>query len=256
MQRNEFPEIIQRYIRNMTCIKDTLGCSEASVYCFTNYDKILYLKVEKINIEFEHEQKIMKWLYERLPAPKIIAQCREQGYDYLLMTKAFGEMACSEKYLNNPEKLVSMLAEGIKMLQKIDISDCPFECSLKNKLHIAKKRIDNNEIDMSDWEENTLYSSPKELYDYLVANQPKEELVFSHGDYCLPNVFFDNDNVTGFIDLGRAGIADKWQDIALCFRSLEHNLKSDEYTSLLFECLNIEPDYEKINYYILLDELF
>ncbi len=75
-------------------------------------------------------------------------------------------------------------------------------------------------------------------------------------DYCLPNVFFHKGKVTGFIDLGRAGISDKCQDIALCVRSLEHNLKNKKYTDLLFQCLNIEPNYEKINYYILLDELF
>ncbi len=256
MQNNEFPKIMQQYIKGMTCSKDSLGCSEASVYCFTNYDNILYLKVEKINPEFEHEQKIMEWLQERLHVPQIVAQCREQGYDYLLMTKAVGEMACSEQHLNNPTKLVRLLATGINILQAVDISNCPFDCTLKSKLNIARQRIENNEIDMKDWEENTSYSSPKELYDYLVANQPKEELVLSHGDYCLPNVFLDNENVIGFIDLGRAGIADIWQDIALCVRSLEYNLKSKKYTDLLFECLNIKPDYEKINYYILLDELF
>ena len=54
-------------------------------------------------------------------------------------------------------------------------------------------------------------------------NQPKEELVFTHGDYCLPNSFIKDNKTVGFIDLGNAGIADKWQDLALCIRSLEHN---------------------------------
>jgi kanamycin kinase/aminoglycoside 3'-phosphotransferase-3 len=87
-------------------------------------------------------------------------------------------------------------------------------------------------------------------------NKPKEDLVFSHGDYCLPNIFLEGGEITGFIDLGRAGIADKWQDIALAIRSLEYNLKSDKYIDLFFRYLEIEPDYEKIKYYILLDELF
>lgn len=255
MKDNELPKIIQKYIKEMSCIRNTVGCSKSSVYCFSNNDKVLYLKVLKTTTEFEHEKKIMQWLQDRLPVPRIVAQCKEQGYDYLLMTKAIGEMACSEKYLNDPETLVRLLATGIKMLQGVDISECPFDCTLKNKLSIAKKRVENNEVDMSDWEENTEFSSPKDLYDYLVANQPDEELVFSHGDYCFPNVFFDNKKVTGFIDLGDAGISDKWHDIALCVRSLEHNFKSKKYTDLFFECLDIKPNYEKISYYILLDEL-
>lgn len=256
MIHNELPHIIGQHIKDMTCNKDLIGCSNASIYCYSNSDSIMYLKVERINPEFEHEQKVIHWLKDKLPVPHIIAQCRQDGYDYLLMPKAIGEMACSSKYLNTPEQLVSLLAKGINKLQDVDITDCPFEYTLQYKLDNAKKRIDNNEVDMSDWEENTLFKTPQELYDYLVENQPKEELVFSHGDYCLPNVFFHEGNVTGFIDLGRAGIADKWQDIALCVRSLEHNLNSKEYGDLLFKYLEIEPDYKKIEYYILLDELF
>lgn len=99
-----------------------------------------------------------------------------------------------------------------------------------------------------------------DLYHWLIENKPSEELCFTHGDYFLPNIFIDGNFVTGFIDLGRAGIADKWQDIALCVRSIGYNLRNcdgkDRYVDMLFEHLKIEPDWEKINYYILLDELF
>ncbi|MBQ5323467.1 MAG: hypothetical protein J6J07_08525, partial [Oscillospiraceae bacterium] len=63
---------------------------------------------------------------------------------------------------------------------------------------------------------------------------------------------------------GRMGIADRYQDIALCYRSLHHNFSgiyggkpySGYDESMLFEALGIKPDFEKIRYYILLDELF
>lgn len=252
----EFPAIIQEYIKDMVSQKDAIGCSEAQIYCFTNKSKELYLKVEKSNPEFEHERRMMKWLKGRLPVPEILATCRENGYDYLLMTKAVGEMACSKGNLNDPEALVKLLAEGIKMLQRVNISDCSFICSLKQKLKIAEERVKNGQVDLDDWEEDNQFSSPEELYEYLVSNQPEEEIVFSHGDYCLPNIFFNEGIVSGFIDLGRAGMADKWQDIALCVRSLEHNFQSNKYTDLFFQYLGIEPNYEKIKYYILLDELF
>ena len=48
--------------------------------------------------------------------------------------------------------------------------------------------------------------------------------MFVHGDFCLPNVFFADGKVSGFIDLGDAGIADRWYDIALGYRSLKHNV--------------------------------
>ena len=59
----------------------------------------------------------------------------------------------------------------------------------------------------------------------------------------------------------------RWCDIALCYRSLSHNYSgrykpipkdtvSDYDDMLLFRELGIAPDWEKIRYYILLDELF
>ena len=85
-----------------------------------------------------------------------------------------------------------------------------------------------------------------------------------HGDFCLPNIFFQGDCLSGMIDLGRAGLADRWQDIALCYRSLKHNYSGkyggkvyDNYNpDLFFDALGVEPDWEKLKYYILLDELF
>ena len=81
---------------------------------------------------------------------------------------------------------------------------------------------------------------------------------------CLPNVFLQQDKISGFIDLGRCGIADRYQDIALCYRSLVNNYQGAYggkvyptfYPERLFEKLGIEPDWEKVRYYILLDELF
>ena len=84
--------------------------------------------------------------------------------------------------------------------------------------------------------------------------------MLSHGDFCLPNVFVESQQLSGLIDLGRTGVADRWQDIALCWRSLKHNYSGKVYENFdpdcLFDALGIVPDREKLNYYILLDELF
>ena len=103
----------------------------------------------------------------------------------------------------------------------------------------------------------------KDLLEWLKNHKPAEDPVLSHGDFCLPNIFLDGDEVSGFIDLGRSGIADPYQDIALCYRSLCHNFDGTYGRAypgfdpmMLFRELGIDPDWEKIRYYRLLDELF
>ena len=78
-------------------------------------------------------------------------------------------------------------------------------------------------------------------------------------------MFQHEGRLCGYIDLGRTGIADKWCDIALCYRDLSNDFGGLYYGGrahegyddmLLFRELCLEPDWEKIRYYILLDELF
>ena len=145
------------------------------------------------------------------------------------------------------------------MLWTVDVSGCPSKRHLDYKLEQASLRVSeglqfDHEPDTYGREE---FENAEELLLWLKEHRPEEETVFSHGDYCLPNIFAEDNRISGFIDLGRAGTADIWQDIALCVRSLEYNTgKNEGYVNLLFEELGMAPDWDKIRYYVLLDELF
>jgi aminoglycoside phosphotransferase len=65
--------------------------------------------------------------------------------------------------------------------------------------------------------------TPQRLLDGLYSTVPTfEDLVVCHGDLCLPNVLLDPDTltVTGIIDVGRLGRADRYADLALVTRSI------------------------------------
>lgn len=172
--------------------------------------------------------------------------------------------------MQNPAALCRLLAEGLKKLWGIDIADCPSDQRLSHKLRQAEYNVKNGLVDLNNVEPETFgengFRDPAELLAWLYDHMPEEKPVLSHGDYYLPNVFGMEERVTGFIDLGRSGVADKWCDIALCYRSLSHNYSgkyahaAQKYVgydeSLLFRELGVEPDEEKLRYYILLDELF
>lgn len=260
----KLPEKIKSLIREEEYSFDDVGMSDSTVVLL--HDKIL--KIQAINEEAENEYHVMKWLQDKLPVPQVLGFERDDRKTYLLMTKVPGEMACADRYMQNPDQLTTILAEGLQMLWKIDISSCPFTWNLEKKLQIAKHTVENNLVDMDNTEPDTFgengFKDPAHLLEWLNHNKPEDELVLSHGDFCLPNIFIQNGKVSGYIDLGRSGIADKWQDIALCYRSLIHNFDGKYngkhypgfHASMLFEKLGLEPDWEKIRYYILLDELF
>lgn len=253
----KLPSNIRKHIENVPYSLDDIGCSGSKILCF---DNDVVLKIELSSSYSNMEITMMKWLQNKLPVPKIIEFSTYDGYNYLLMSKIDGVMSCDKYYLDKREELVHLLAEGLKILWKVDTKECPHINDIENKLKLARIRIDNNLIDIEDCEPETFsengFKDVEALYKFLVDNRPNQDLVFSHGDYCLPNIFLKNHSVSGFIDLGNCGIADKWQDIALCVRSLEHNLGNKNYIDLLFEELAIERDDNKIKYYILLDELF
>ncbi|MCL1878008.1 MAG: aminoglycoside 3'-phosphotransferase [Defluviitaleaceae bacterium] len=170
-------------------------------------------------------------------------------------------MACTERGLSSSEEeIIYALADGLLQFQSIDVSSCPLENKLGQRLDAALFNIENNLVDFDDFtytfSENKRFQTPIQLYEYLLINKPDEELHLTHGDFCLPNIFVTENKATGFIDMGRGGIGDKYQDIALCLRSLRYNTFKNDDKNLLFDVLGIIPDWEKIDYYILLDELF
>ena len=250
------PEEIKKKINGMAVRSHTIGMSGAGVYSFSGEEKEYVLKVEKEGREPATERQMLSWLRNKLPVPEIVYADTVKGNSYILMTALSGEMACSDAWLAKEDEMIAHLAEGLKLFWEIDPADCPVDNTLEEKLWIAADRVKEGKIDLDDWEENNPFETPYILMQYLFDTRPKEDIVVTHGDYCLPNIFLDKNGITGFIDLGRGGLADRYQDIALCVRTLGYNLGHHGGVDKLFAALDIAPDYKKIDYYILLDEVF
>jgi len=265
MENLYLPKNLHSLLLDQPYTQDDIGMSGSQILIFS--DKVLKIQPETVETQAEYE--ILAWLQGKLPVPECLYHKVENGISYLLMSRVKGDMSCAKNYMEDPKALTGALAKALRMLWKVDISDCPVQWTLKHKLSEAKDLVERGEVDVENTEPETFgengFRDPEELLQWLVDHQPEEDLVMSHGDFCLPNIFLEHGHVSGFIDLGRAGVADRWQDIALCYRSLIHNytgrysdgvVYEDFRPELLFEALEIEPDWEKLRYYILLDELF
>ena len=247
----DLPESILRLTEEQAYTMDRTGMSGASIRLYENR----VLKIQPWGPETENEITMLTYLQGKLPVPKLYIQETEEGMSYLLMDRC-RRRGCA------------MLADGLRALWSVDVSRCPCDQRLEKKLEAARYNVENGLVDMNNVEPGTFgkggFRDPAALLAWLYAHRPVEEPVLSHGDFCLPNLFVEEGRVTGYIDLGRAGIGDKWCDVALCWRSLHHNYvdwcrrtgAAAPDGKLLFQALGLEPDWEKIRYYILLDELF
>lgn len=254
---------MNKYISLKDFQTDRIGKSNAGVYLF----KDMVLKVQSVSVESENELQMLQWLKGKITVPDIIEHIAENGDSYILMTRCRGQMSCADQYMTNPIKQAELLAGALYQLWSIPTTDCPCNWPLKRRLQQAAENVESGNADIAGAQPDTFgksgFKDAEELLRWLIDHKPEETPVVSHGDFCLPNIFINDNKLTGLIDLGKSGTADKWQDIALCYRSLSNNY-SGTYSGkkypgfkdeMLFDALEIKPDWERIQYYILLDEL-
>lgn len=258
------PVKLQQLVQNKPFTRDSVGLSGAEVRLYED----MVLKIRPLQAETETEATMLRWLQGKLPAPQLLFHTIENGTEYLLMSRIPGKMLCHEDYMQSGRGAVRLMAQALLRLWSISPEGCPAVHSLDKTLQIAARRIETGEASMEEaspgvYGENG-FSDPRQLLKWLEENRPQEELVLSHGDYCMPNLLFTGQELSGYIDLGSAGLADRWEDIAMAHRSLRCNFGGvfggkvypDFDPDWLFEELGIEKDEEKFRYYDLLHELY
>ncbi|CAA9250879.1 MAG: Aminoglycoside 3'-phosphotransferase _ APH(3')-I [uncultured Chloroflexia bacterium] len=79
--------------------------------------------------------------------------------------------------------------------------------------------------------------------------------VVAHGDFSLDNLLVVNSEVIGCIDVGKLGVADRYQDIAILWNGLGEF--GEPIRNRLLTAYGIpHPDRGKLQFHLLLDELF
>lgn len=249
------PQEIQAMVKDTPFVQDTIGMSDAQVLLSPKY----VLKILPINAEADHEAAALRWLQTQLPVPRLLCCTRQAGRLYILMSRLPGRMACDLL----PSDPTAILADALRLLWALPTETCPLSCDLTQKLRMARYNVEHGLVDIHNTEPETFgpngFRDPEQLLGWLEEHRPPEELVFSHGDLCLNNFFVEDGRVSGFLDLGKAGLADRYQDLAICYRDLRHRTEELAISldpSTLFSHLGLTPDKEKLRYYTLLDELF
>lgn len=255
------PEEITKLIDTSSGIEVHIGKSKSRVFRYKGKNNhFYYLKIsdsENIKNETLHEVQVIDWLSQKnINTAKVKSVISTEAQLFFLMSEIPGESLAELASKINPKECMRIGASFLKTLHSIDINHCPFN----QRLNVIKKRvlqnIENNDVDISDFDVENRDKSIAQMFNEIDW-ELKEDLVFTHGDFCFPNIVCQNGKVNGVVDLGRAGIADRYQDIALFFRSFKTNVgEPDIYTFLQHYELIDKIEIDKITLFKKIDEFF
>jgi kanamycin kinase/aminoglycoside 3'-phosphotransferase-2 len=159
--------------------------------------------------------------------------------------------------------VVEAMADFARELHTLPVADCPFRRDPDTAVPDAEQAVALGLVDVEDFDEHRVGTDPETLLAELRRTRPAAEIidpVVAHGDYCVPNVLIDPKTmrVSGIIDLGRLGIADRHQDLALAHRSLRDDGLNEQYGPAFAEhFLNhygLAADPARMEWHELLDE--
>ena len=250
------PERLHRLIAGHEAVEVHLGCTESRVF---RVGDVYYLRAMTSGSDepLREDNRILTWLNRFVPTPEVAHFEEADGTEYLLMTRIPGRPACEL----DADARATAIAYGEALRQwhhALDPAACPFVRTLDTQLRRAASRVEAGRVDPESFDAERSHLSPSDVLAALVRERPRraEQRVVAHGDYSMPNVLFDEHlRVTGYVDVGRCGVADAHQDLAIGSRSLARNL-GDAHVPTFFRAYGADPDPELIAYYRGLDELF
>ncbi len=247
---------LNKHLGNYSISKMSGGATDAYLYKIICDNANTYI-LKKQSSSLRNDYRNYKWLEGKIPVPKIIFYEQFQEYEFLCLSELKGKTLDDYIDKKKPSEIVSLYANTLKWLHSLQVDKNALVQCLDKRISIAEYNVKNNSVNVSALQIENQTSEPNELFRKLLTLKPASaELVFTHGDYCFDNIIFENNKLSGFIDIGNGGLADKYQDIALAVRSIEDNF-SLEMVDLFYKLYGLDnPNKNKIAFYMLLDEFF
>ncbi len=242
-------------------VRDTIGLSGTSVYRLEAPDRpTLYLKhaTGESATELAGEAARLEWLGRYLPVPRVLKCAASPGETWLAMTAVPGITAFEwlEANPGRQREAVTTIADRLRALHAIPTDVCPFDSTYPLRLVEARRRMETGLVDVSQFDGEHEGWMPEQVWDELTALPAfTPDLVVTHGDCTLDNILIEDGRVTGCIDLGLAGIADRWQDLAILWSDLGE-FDADLQQHFLTAYGIAEPDRLKIKFHLSLYEFF
>ncbi len=192
----------------------------------------------------------------RLPVPTVVDISTDGHVDWLVTTGIPGRPA-TDPTLGDPSAVVVALARGLRRFhQLVPARRCPFDFRLPTALDHVHRRAAAGQIDPAEDvdDDHRHLDLPAALREFERLRPDHEDLVVCHGDYCPPNALITDGHVTGYVDLGELGVADRWWDLAVATRAVTGNY-GPHLEDLFLHTYGTPPDPHRQAFYRLLYDL-
>lgn len=159
------------------------------------------------------------------------------------------------------------VTEAVRRLHLLPAADCPYDRGLDTMVAAARDVVGRGAVHPDFLPEEQQHTPPGRLLERVLAQVPRRraqeaaDTVVCHGDLCLPNIIVDPRTleVSGFVDLGRLGRADRHADVALLLANARETWVDEEQAeaadAAFAEGYGIGPDPDRLRFYLDLDPL-
>jgi kanamycin kinase len=198
----------------------------------------------------------MQWAKAHLPVPEVLDCGTDGTLDWLVTAGLPGRPVTDQQLTADPERLVALLARGLRRFHAAPVAACPFDFRLDTALAHAQARVQGGLVDPDqDFHPEHRHLTPIAALAELERLRPDaEDLVVCHGDYCPPNILIADGEITGFVDLGELGVADRWWDLAIGSWSITWSL-GPGWEDLFLRSYGANRDLGRVAFYRLLYDL-
>ncbi len=237
-----YPKALHKFFQS-GCVFDCSGNSSAKTFfCDSGY----YVKMDDRG-ELAREAALGR-MFHKIGFGVEIIDYLSADKDYLVTKSAIGKDLTY--YLEQPEQLCKLLAAVLRDLHSRPVENVPISSRHRRYLDSADGEFSGGYYDESVLMDTFWIRSKEEAWEIMQANKHRlRSDTLIHGDICLSNVMCINWKFSSLIDFNMSGRGDKHIDLYWAVWSLQHNLKTLQYTNYFLDLYgrnNFDPDTLKV----------
>ncbi|WP_445399508.1 APH(3'') family aminoglycoside O-phosphotransferase [Streptomyces sp. LE64] len=246
-----------------------VAAGESGAVVFRSADATRYAKCVPAagEADLKAERDRVTWLSDQgVPGSRVLDwQSGDAGV--CLVTSAVSGTPADQAPAEDLRAAWERIADAVRRLHDVPASPCPFRRGLDSMVAMAHDVVARDAVNPEFLPEDQQQTPSTELLDRVTRQisrrreQEATDLVVCHGDLCLPNIILDPQtlDVSGFIDLGRLGLADRYADLALLLANARETWTDEEQArdadTAFAERYGIALDQDRLRFYLHLDPL-